>query len=185
MVDSKRVYIVHAIDTEGPLYESLSATSARLRDVFNIDIDLTPESLKQIQKGQLDLGGVEEYVSKVFSPELIDYLDTWDKVDSMLSKALSAEFRNKLLDSDGGGWIYNWHCVDHVGFEYNPRRRDMGYHSIFDHYVELCSRPDSVDDGIHFHHHPVGFHRMAHKSATNYLSDNPLIYQIIARRIIV
>ena len=32
---------------------------------------------------------------------------------------------------------FNWHCLDHVGYEINPRRRDMGYHNIFDHYQQI------------------------------------------------
>ena len=34
----KTVYIVHAIDTEGPLYESLNAKFERIEDIFKISI---------------------------------------------------------------------------------------------------------------------------------------------------
>lgn len=70
------------------------------------------------------------------NPHLLAYNDTWDKVDAMLKECLSAGFRNRIRDSLGGGWVYNWFCVDHVDYETNPRRRDMGFHSIFDHYRE-------------------------------------------------
>ena len=33
---SGKVQIVHAVDTEGPLFESLSATFERLREIFGI-----------------------------------------------------------------------------------------------------------------------------------------------------
>ena len=39
---------------------------------------------------------------------------------------------NPYKDSFGNGWVFNWHCLDHVGYINNPRRRDMGYHNIFD-----------------------------------------------------
>ena len=33
------VYIVHCIDTEGPLYESREATFGRLKHMFGIDLE--------------------------------------------------------------------------------------------------------------------------------------------------
>lgn len=33
------VYVVHCIDTEGPLYESVEATFERLKEIFHIDLD--------------------------------------------------------------------------------------------------------------------------------------------------
>ena len=38
MKKNKIVYIVHAVDTEGPLYESTKATFKRIEELFNIDI---------------------------------------------------------------------------------------------------------------------------------------------------
>ena len=32
------VYIVHCIDTEGPLHESVDATFERLREIFHLDL---------------------------------------------------------------------------------------------------------------------------------------------------
>ena len=48
----------------------------------------------------------------------------------------SDSFRKKYPDSFGNGWKFTWHIPDHVGYEYNPRRRDMGFHNIFDYYRE-------------------------------------------------
>lgn len=58
----------------------------------------------------------------------------------MLDDCLSLNFRNKFKDSDGNGWIYNWFCVDHVDYELNPRRRDIGYHKIFDEYFNILKK---------------------------------------------
>ena len=180
----KIVYVVHCVDTEGPLHESLTATSQRLNEIFGVELDLTPELLVAIQEKKVNLNGLEDEVAKVLSPQLLQYLDSWDKIDEMLKYIMSSKFRNQFKDSYGNGWIYNWHCLDHVGFETNPRRRDMGHHSIFDHYVDMKRYTKSYSDSIQFHHHPVGFGRHAHKPATNYLSNNPLIYEILARKII-
>ena len=178
------VYVVHCIDTEGTLHETLEATFGRLKSIFGIDLEPHPATLKKLQQCQIDLGGMETEVAKVFSSELLGYLDTWDKIDNMLYKIMSTEFRNEVTDSFGNGWVYNWHTLDHVGFDNNPRRRDMGHHQIFDHYASMMRITGSTMDGLHFHHHPVGFTRQAHLPASNYLSNDPVIFQILARKII-
>ena len=100
----------------------------------------------------------------------------------MLDRVRSPEFRNTLPDSDGGGWIYNWFCVDHVDYTVNPRRKDIGYHNIFDHYQRLLAKSDSRD-GLHFHFHPSHPSYYSHKSATFYLRDSKF-FDILAWRII-
>ncbi len=147
------VHIVHCIDTEGPLYESLSATFERLKEIFGIEIEPSSANLRKLQNKEIDLGGKEGDVAKVVDPKLLSYNDSWDKVDNMLSKIMSHEYRNTVKDSFGNGWVYNWFCMDHVGFKINPRRRDIGYHNIYDHYLEVIKNTKSVQDGIHFHHH--------------------------------
>lgn len=181
---SSTVHVVHCIDTEGPLHEPLWATFLRLKEVFGIDLPPSTETLKQIQRQELNLGGCEAEVATVFSDRLLAYNDTWDKIDSMLAEALSPEYRNRFVDSSGNGWIYNWFCLDVVGYQYNLRRRDMGFHNIYDHYREILSSTGSTQDGVHFHHHPVSFTKAAHHYATHYFSHTPVIFEILARRII-
>jgi hypothetical protein len=178
------VHIVHCIDTEGPLYESLSATFERLKEIFGIEIEPSSANLRKLQNKEIDLGGKEGDVAKVVDPKLLSYNDSWDKVDNMLSKIMSHEYRNTVKDSFGNGWVYNWFCMDHVGFKINPRRRDIGFHNIYDHYLEIIKNTKSVQDGIHFHHHPVPFTEEAHHPATHLFSHTPVIYEILARRII-
>ena len=49
----KEIYIVHAVDTEGPLYESLDATFVRLYQLFNLKFkNHTLRQLKRIQEGK-------------------------------------------------------------------------------------------------------------------------------------
>ena len=124
------VYIVHCIDTEGPLYESIDATFERLKYIFHLDLEPSPELLHKLQEGQVNLSGLEKSVQKVVDPQVISYNDTWDKIDKMLDEALSTTFRESTKDSYGGGWVYNWFCVDHVDYDVNPRRRDICYHNI-------------------------------------------------------
>ncbi len=178
-----KLYIVHCVDTEGPLYESLEETFIRLRDIYGIELDSTEENLVRIQNQEIDFGGLEGSVAKTFSRHLIEYNDTWDKIDLMLSNIMSYEYRNKFLDSLGNGIIYNWHCLDHVGFENNIRRRDIGYGNIFTHYRKNIKEYNSPDK-IHWHFHPLSFSKAAHLNATSYDNSYEILHQILSRRVI-
>jgi len=129
MTNSKEkvVHIVHSIDTEGPLYESLTAPFERLEKHFGVLLTPSKENLAKIQRAEIDLGGKEKQIAKAFSPQLLDYIDNYGKLDRMLEHIGSKSFRNKMEDSYGGGWVYNWHCVDHIGYDVNPRKKDIGY----------------------------------------------------------
>lgn len=185
MTDTNVVLITHAIDTEGPLYESISAKFERLHDLFGIaSIAPTAANLRKLKAGEIRLeGGIEKDVARILNGHLANYNDTWDKVDAMLERIMTEEFRNSIPDSYGGGWVYNWHCLDHVGFEYNPRRRDMGYHNIFDHYREVLAAQPGTRDRIHWHFHPMSTYRDAHRCATSF-ENSPELHQILSRRII-
>jgi len=182
MHDDPTVYIVHCIDTEGPLYESVEATFERIYQIFGIELSPSRETLRKLQHCELDLGGREEAVARVVAPHLLAYNDTWDKIDAMLERIGDDSFRYAFPDSDGGGWVYNWHCVDHVGYTVNPRRRDMGYHNIFDHYRTFVDETQAPD-GLHWHFHPTHPSLWAHKSATFYLRDTKF-FDILTRRVI-
>jgi hypothetical protein len=178
------VYVVHCVDTEGPLYESVEATFERIRHIFHLDLEPSRNLLAKLQVGETDLGGLEDAVKKVVDPKLLAYNDTWDKVDRMLREALSPNFRNLSLDSLGEGYIYNWFCVDHVDYEVNPRRRDIGYHNIFDHYRQMLAETGAALDGLHFHYHPHPFVKHAHLCATHWWASSDTLYQVLSRRVI-
>jgi len=184
MAEAGTVNIVHCVDTEGPLYESLEATFERLRDIFKLDIEPSSETLRRLQAGEIDLGGIEAAVQRVVDPHLLAYNDTWDDVDVMLTECLSPAFRDRLRDSAGGGWVYSWFCVDHVDYEVNPRRRDMGYHNVFDHYRTILKESGSAQDGLHFHYHPHSFRKAAHRCATHWWASSDSLYQTLSRRVI-
>jgi hypothetical protein len=180
----KLVLIVHSIDTEGPLHESLSATFGRLAHLHGITVlPETRETLEKLKAKRIDLGNKTDVVAEVVSGHLLTYNDTWDKIDDMLDRITGEPFRNAMTDSFGGGWIYNWHCLDHVGFQYNPRRRDMGYHQIFDHYASRLSQQPGSPDSLQFHFHPMSTYREAHRCATSFV-NSPELYEILCRRVI-
>lgn len=178
------VYVVHCIDTEGPLHESVEVTFERLRGIFHLDLDPSADLLHRLQAGDVDLGGLESAVQRVVDPHLLDYNDTWDKVDAMLAELMSESFRTQVCDSAGCGWVYNWFCVDHVDYDVNPRRRDIGYHNIFEHYSRLIRETASRQDGLHFHYHPHSFRREAHRCATHWWASSDSLHQILSRRVI-
>lgn len=178
------VYLVHCLDTEGPLYESLDATFERLDHAFHLDLEPSRTTLKKLQRGEMDLGGLENAVQTFLNPDLLRYNETWDQIDGMLEDALSPAFRNRHPDSDGRGWIYNWFCVDHVTYDVNPRRRDMGYHNVFDHYRRALRETESDQDGLHFHFHPQPFRPHAHRCATRWMGPRNTLAQVLSRRVI-
>jgi len=184
MTQPSTVHIVHCIDTEGPLHESIDATFARLHEIFGLDLEPGAALLADLQAGRVPLNGLEAAVRKVVDPALLGYNDTWDKVDGMLARLLSAPFRNAMLDSFGGGWVYNWFCVDHVDYDANPRRRDIGYHNVFTHYRQVLRDTGSPQDGVHFHYHPHPFGREAHRSATHWWANSDSLFQVLSRRVI-
>ena len=178
------VFIVHCVDTEGPLYEPIEAKFERLRELFGIHhIAPTRENLIKLQDGTLDLGGQEEAVRSTLSSHRTNTFGTWDQVDAMLDRVSAPAFREAMLDDDGRGWIYNWFCVDHVGYDVNPRRRDIGFHNIFDHYRARLADAANCSDEVHWHFHPMSTYAEAHRCATHYLRTDHL-YQILARRVI-
>jgi hypothetical protein len=178
------VYVVHCIDTEGPLYESIEATFERLRDIFHLELEPSADTLRRLQNREINLGGIEAAVQRVVAPHLLAYNDTWDKVDRMLSHLLRPEFRRRTCDSAGGGWVYNWFCVDHVDYELNPRRRDIGYHAVFEHYRAMLRETGSTEDGVHFHYHPHSFGKEAHRCATRWWGTSDSLQQVLSRRVI-
>lgn len=184
MTTNKILYVVHCVDTEGPLDESLHATFERLQAIFNIKLEPTRENLQLIQNRQINLGGQEDAVAKCLSPELLNYNRSWADIDEMLSVLLSAKFRLEQPDDFGGGWVYSWHCMDHVGFSDNPRRKDIGYGNIFTHYKEKLLEFGSTGDEINWHFHPLSLVRSPLHAATSYVNSFDVLVQILCRRVL-
>lgn len=182
--NAKQVLIVHAIDTEGPLYESPAASFERLEELFGItDLPKTPETLARLRDGEIDLGGIEKKVSETLNSHRVNLMQDWGMLDAMLGRCMAPAFRHAEPDSFGGGWVYNWHTLDFIGYDINPRRRDMGHHNIFDHYRDLLGRDSECPDAIHFHFHPMSTYYEAHRCATSYVRT-PHLWEILCRKVI-
>lgn len=179
MLGNATVHIVHHVDTEGPLYEDISATFNRIESILDIKIDLehTKENLERLKTGF-----ISEQSARI--ARLAEFKGSWNAVEEMLGRILLPEFRNKISDSFGSGWVYNWHIMDHAGFIANPRKRDLGYLKVFERYEKLLEISNSKQDEMHWHFHPVSLFKEAHSCGTCYENSYDEIHQIITRRLI-
>jgi hypothetical protein len=180
------LYVVHCVDAEGPLHESVEATFERLNAMFGLDLVPSGGLLAQLQRGEHDLGSPEliAAVARTFAPAHLATKRDWASIDAMLDGLDSPTLRMAVADSRGGGWHVNWHCVGHSGFDAarNPRRRDLGAHSVFDHYVSRYGAAGERDS-IHWHFHPVPFSRQANHSATSYFNST-ILFELVSRRVL-
>lgn len=180
----KIVYVIHCVDTEGPLYENLDAKFERLQVILGISgIEKTEENFNKICNGEIKVPGKEELLKKIFSAHLRNYMDTWEKLTRMLENTTSESFRKKTTDSFGGPYIYSWFCLDLVGYDTNPRRRSFGFHTIFDYYSDFLKAQPKIYDKIHWHFHPMSTYKEAHRCGSSLL-NSPHITEALARRII-
>jgi hypothetical protein len=184
MNEKPLIHIVHCIDTEGPLDEDLNATFQRLKSIFDIDLTPTKENLIAIQNKEIDLGGIEDSVAKCFDPKLLKYNKNWNEVSLMLDNAMSNQFRREMVDDFNRGWVYSWHCMDHMGFSDNPRHKDIGYGNVFRFYKSKIEETKSFFDEINWHFHPLSITRNPLHAATSYLNSYDILLNIISRRII-
>lgn len=178
------VFIVHAVDTEGPLHESLEATFKRIRDDFGVALSPTRKTLQAIRSGDLDLGEKHAAIADFISAGQIGtYNATWDQLETMHETVMDPSWRARFPDSAGQPYVVSWHCLDHVGFVDNPRRRAIGFHQVFDYYRSLLERCSVSRDRLYWHFHPVGFSRQANRFGRNWSYANTH-NEILARRII-
>jgi len=184
MSDAPRLYVVHCIDTEGPLTEDVAATFARLENIFGLKLEASAATLARLQRGEIDLGGREEQVARVVAPRLLQYNNSWSDVRAMLDEALSPAFRNRMVDDFGRGWTYSWHCMDHAGYSDNPRRKDLGYGNVFRFYRQMLAETGSLHDELNWHFHPLSFSRNPLQCATSYVNSYDVLMQVLCRRIV-
>ena len=178
------MHIVHCIDTEGPMTEDLIDTFKRLEVIFGINIPPSRENLAKLQKKEIYLSGLEDEVAKVIKPSLLDYKESWKDIELMLEECMSSKYRREFLDDFDGGWVYSWHCMDHVGYKDNRRRKDVGYGNIYRFYKNIINKTNSLKDEINWHYHPLSFDRNPLKCAANYVNSFDVLNNILCRRII-
>jgi hypothetical protein len=180
----KVLHIVHCIDTEGPLSESITDTFARLKSIFNITLDPTLNNLRLLQQKKVSLNGQEDAVATCFAPNLLEYNHDWNAITLMLDEILSSEFRANYPDDFNGFWTYSWHCVDHMGFDSNPRHKDYGYGKIFRFYKYKLKQTKSNQDELNWHFHPLSLLKNPLACATSYTNSYNQLNNILCRRII-
>lgn len=178
------LHVVHCIDTEGPLNEDIQATFSRLKSIFGIDLPPSINTLEALQRQEVDLGGMEARVAAVLSPALLAYNRDWSDIERMLEDALSASFRNRMLDANGCGWVYSWHCLDHLGYTENPRHKALGYGKVFNFYKQILASSKSTRDEINWHFHPLSLTRRPLAAATSFNNSMDILLAVIARRIL-
>jgi len=183
-MSNKVLYVVHCVDTEGPLNESLQATFARLEAIFNIKLDPTDQNLALLQEGKLNLEGMEDSIAKCFSKKLLQYNSSWGMIEDMLDEIMSDSFRNNFQDDFGSGWVYSWHCMDHIGYFDNPRNKDVGYGNIFRFYQDRVNKITSCRDEINWHFHPSSIAKNPMHAATSYVNNYENLLQILCRRVL-
>jgi hypothetical protein len=184
MTKDKTLYMVHCVDTEGPLNETIDATFERLKSIFGITLAPTRSNLLLLQNKQIDLAGKEDAIAQCFSPELLRYNANWSDITQMLDELLSDDFRHQDLDDFGQGWVYSWHCMDHIGFFDNPRHKDFGYGNIFRYYKSRLNEPGNHRDEINWHFHPLSLTRNPLHAATSFINSYDVLTQILCRRIL-
>ena len=87
---SKKLYIVHAVDAEGPMYESVKETIKRFNTVLKLPKKInTPVELKNALNGKLFLQKLNKKISKNFNSHLLNYNKNESDLNKMLSKLKS------------------------------------------------------------------------------------------------
>jgi hypothetical protein len=180
----KILHIVHCIDTEGPLNETLKSTFDRIYNTYKVKLKPTSSNLEKLQKQKIKLGGIEKNISNFVSKSNLNYINNLSMLKKMLNHILSKKFRYTIPDDFGKGWVYSWHCVDHIGYKKNPRKKIYGYGKIFHFYKKILKKKNCKVDEINWHFHPKSLKSHPTSNATSYNNSiNELTY-IISRRII-
>lgn len=179
----EEVLLVHCVDTEGPLYESLTATFERIEATFGLDFTPSKEQLTRLQQGLDVPDHLKDRVMDFVSTDRLDYNRSWTEVDAMLDTLMSRQWRMEHVDDFENGYVFSWFVMDHVGFVSNPRQRALGFHSVYEHYVEQLRLNNPEQDALYWHFHPVPFGFQANRASCNYSFTN-LHIESISRRLL-
>lgn len=176
------LYIVHCIDTEGPLEETVAATFERLNKEKSILLEPSCALLKQLQNQEVDLNGREAEIADFLAPHRLSYLSRWSDIENMISVITSKEFRYKNSDMVGGPYTFSWFIIDVVGYKDNPRRKSTGYHAVWDQYTRFLKERQFNDAiGWHFHTVPIGNHALHYNTCW---TNNDYHERVLSRRIL-
>lgn len=106
-------------------------------------------------------------------PRKPDILNSWERVDALVSKLFGKGFRNAVMDSDGKGIIISWFILTLTGFKTNPFNRPMGYHQVFDHYTQKYGEAMKAHgDGIYWHYHQPAISGIGNEWCNDWIHTN-------------
>ena len=162
----KTLYVVHSIDTEGPLNQSSQNYRNYKSEVRRL-------------YGSHD-NRIKEKVEKLFKSKL-RMLTLGSKKDLLKSINLigTKKFRSQFLDNFQEPWIYNWFVLDHYKWlGKNPRKRILGKNKIFDIYKSLLKKKDFKKDGFCFHYHPKPLSEDYHRCGSTISNNSDLITKL-------
>lgn len=181
---SAELYIVFNIDTEGPATEPLKHVFWRVNSIYGLNLEATHQNLMLLQAG--DMPGLDEEVRlgimTMLSPDRLNYINNWEEMAEAVEGFFSDDYRNAFLDSYGYGYTYSFYIRDLVDYDYNPRRKPLGYHHIYDFYSEQIDRLKS-EDKLYWHFHAPGVVRHAYLDGLNISHTNHHV-QVLARRVL-
>jgi len=106
-------------------------------------------------------------------PRKPDILNSWERVNALVDRLFSKEFRAAVRDINGNGPIISWFILTLSGFKINPFNRPMGYHQIYDRYINRYSGPmKTCGDGIYWHYHQPAESGIANEWCNDWLHCN-------------
>tara|TARA_Y200000002_G_scaffold285579_1_gene239616 strand:+ start:309 stop:1634 length:1326 start_codon:yes stop_codon:yes gene_type:complete len=182
----KYLDVVHLVDTEGPLNETLETTFKRINEIFNIKIKPSKSNYNKILNNTLSVKVAKKnkkQFAKSFNRNTLNYKRNFNELKKQNIRIFKKKYRNKFKDSFGNGWKVNWNCVDHVNYVSNPQKRILGYHKVFDYYSNLIKK-NKIKDSLHFHFHPTSLNNIANTTGNHYFSNSDNLFQILCRRIL-
>ncbi len=185
-MSSRELLVVHCVDAEGPLDESICATFERIKYIFGLDMDPSESNLEKIQTGAITTGDAvaDTQMLVAFSKSVLKYNRNWSDVHEMNQTIFSEGFRFRRLDDFGNPWKISWFCLDHVNYKSNPRNKEIGFGAIHKYYAELVSSHPLYGDELQWHYHPKALNQNPIAAATSYTNSMPEIIEILSRRVI-
>ena len=123
------LYIVIAVDTEGPLTETLKDTFQRINDYFGIKINPSIKNLKKLQNSNYKIPkNDKQKIKEILNPHFLNTYKNWKELNNQIKLIFSKKFRKNYTDNANQEIIFDWYCLDHINFKTNPRKRDIGHH---------------------------------------------------------
>lgn len=181
---SAELFIVFNIDTEGPATEPLRHIFWRVNSIYGLNLEPTHDNIKRLQAGDMEEldGEARLGIKTMLAPDRLEYINNWEEMTSVVDGFFADECRKDFPDSYGNGYTYSFYIRDLVDYDYNPRRKPIGYHQVYDFYAEQIDRLASPDK-LYWHFHAPGNVRHAYLDGLNISHTNHHV-QVLARRVL-